>query len=90
MLENSGRHAVAGAVAAGATIMLLLTDGGPDHNLTFAVVQASHITTFLHLNLDVILRTAPNNWRNPVERSMSTLNLALQNVALSRCVAMGS
>lgn len=71
--------------------MLLLTDAGPDHNLAFAVVQASHTVTFLHLNLDVLLCTVPNNyWRNPVERSMSTLNLALQNVALSRCVAMGS
>ena len=87
VLENSGpwRHAeeleraVADAVTASATVVLLLTDGGPDHNLTFAVVQASHIATCLHLNLDVLLRTVPNNsWRNPVERSMSTPNLALQ------------
>ena len=41
-------------------ILMLYTDGGPDHCLTY------------------------HSWRNPVERIMSILNLALQLVGLMR------
>lgn len=68
-------------------ILLLLTDGGPDRNLKRATVIASHISLFLKHDLDMLIvaRTVPYlSFRNPVERVMSVLNLALQNVSLCR------
>ena len=68
-------------------ILMLLTDGGPDRNLKRATVIASHISLFLKHDLDmlVVARTVPHlSFRNPVERVMSVLNLALQNVSLCR------
>ena len=68
-------------------IVLLLTDGGPDRNLKRATVIASHISLFLKHDLDmlVVARTIPHlSFRNPVERVMSVLNLALQNISLCR------
>ena len=62
-------------------VLFLHSDGGPDHRLTYTLVQASLIATFLRLDLDFLCaaRTAPSHsWRNPVERIMSTLNLGLQ------------
>ena len=67
--------------------LLLYTDGGPDHRLTYLSVQLSLIALFLNLNLDILCaaRTAPNqSWRNPVERMMSIVNLGLQSVGLMR------
>ena len=58
-------------------VLLLYSDGGPDHRLT---VQISLIALFLKLDLDFLCaaRTAPSHsWRNPVECIMSTLNLGL-------------
>lgn len=64
-----------------------MTDGGPDHRVTFETVKLSLVQLFISLNLDMLvaLRTAPNHsWMNPAERCMSVLNLALQHVALAR------
>ena len=68
-------------------ILCLMTDGGPDHRLTYETVKTSLLLLFLQLDLDslVAIRTAPNNsWVNPAERCMSVLNLALQHSALAR------
>lgn len=68
-------------------ILLLYTDGGPDHCITYVSVQASLICLFKALNLDylVAMRTAPmQSYCNPVERIMSILNLAFQSVGVMR------
>ncbi|PKB93648.1 hypothetical protein RhiirA5_387116, partial [Rhizophagus irregularis] len=68
-------------------ILLLYTDGGPDHRCTYGSVQISLIALFLKGNFDFLaaVRTAPyHSWANPAERIMSILNLALQGVALKR------
>ncbi|SMN01555.1 hypothetical protein SPONL_2127 [uncultured Candidatus Thioglobus sp.] len=70
-----------------APILVLVTDGGPDHRITFASVKISLLALFLGLNLDMLIavRTCPyQSWTNLVERVMSTLNLALQNMSLAR------
>ena len=68
-------------------ILLLYTDGGPDHRCTYGSVQISLLALFLKGNFDFLaaVRTAPyHSWANPAERMMSILNLALQGVALKR------
>ena len=68
-------------------ILLLYTDGGPDHRVTYVSVQASLICLFRSLNLDylVAMRTAPmQSYCNPVERIMSLINLAFQSVGVMR------
>ena len=68
-------------------ILMLYTDGGPDHRLTYISVQLTLIALFLSRDLDMVVavRTPPyHSWRNPVERIMSILNLALQSVGLMR------
>ncbi|GET60495.1 hypothetical protein GLOIN_2v1773127 [Rhizophagus irregularis DAOM 181602=DAOM 197198] len=68
-------------------ILLLYTDGGPDHRCTYGSVQISLIALFLKGNFDFLaaVRTAPyHSWANPAECIMSILNLALQGVALKR------
>ena len=68
-------------------ILAIMTDGGPDHRLTYETVKASLVEVFMQLDLDMLvaIRTAPNHsWVNPAERCMSILNLALQHVALAR------
>ena len=50
-------------------------------------VQLSYIALFLTRDLDylVAVRTPPyNSWKNPAERVMSELNLALQTVGIMR------
>ena len=67
-------------------ILVLVTDGGPDHRLTYASVKVALLSLFMSLDLDMIIavRTCPyQSWTNLAER-MSTLNLALQNVSLCR------
>lgn len=67
--------------------LLLFTDGGPDHRVTYGAVKCSLIILFKQLNLDILIaaRTAPgHSWLNPAERIMSLLNIAFQNVALHR------
>lgn len=68
-------------------ILLLYTDGGPDHRLTYLSVQLSLMAIFLELDLDFLcaVRTPPqHSWKNPVERIMSILNIALQGVGCMR------
>ena len=68
-------------------ILILYTDGGPDHRTNYKSVQMALIIEFLALDLDMLIavRTAPSqSYYNPAERVMSTLNLGLQNVALER------
>jgi hypothetical protein len=68
-------------------ILMLYSDGGPDHRTNYVSVKVAAILVFVALDLDMYcaVRTAPHgSWANPAERIMSTLNLALQNVALSR------
>ena len=69
------------------SILLLVTDGGGDHNVTHASVQASLVALFIDLDLDFLcaMRTCPTqSWTNLAERVMSILNIALQHCALER------
>ena len=68
-------------------VLLIYTDGGPDHCSNYMSVKLSLIALFRSLNLDMLaaLRTAPSNsWANPVERIMSIINIGLQGVGLMR------
>nr|XP_022306505.1 uncharacterized protein LOC111112916 isoform X2 [Crassostrea virginica] len=68
-------------------ILCMYSDGGPDHRVTYLSVQLSIICLFLSGNYDMIIaaRTPPmGSWKNPPERIMSILNLALQAVGLIR------
>ena len=68
-------------------ILMIYSDGGPDHRVTYGSVQVSLICLFILLDLDMLVaaRNAPGqSWVNLAERVMSILNLALQNCALSR------
>ena len=61
-------------------ILLLYTDGGLDHRLTYISVKLSRIDLFLERDLDYLcaVRTPPHHsWKNPVERIMSILNITL-------------
>lgn len=69
------------------SVLIVFTDGGPDHRVTYESVKLSLVAIFMELDLDMIiaLRTAPHHsWVNPAERVMSVLNLALQHAALQR------
>ena len=69
------------------TVMVVVSDGGPDHRITFVSVQVALIILFMSLDLDMLVcaRTCPyQSWQNMAERVMSTLNLALMNVSLGR------
>ena len=62
-----------------------MTDRGPEHRTTFNSAKIPLILMFHKLNLLVALTTAPNqSYINLVERIMSLLNFAYQNVALER------
>ncbi|XP_046341796.2 uncharacterized protein LOC124122725 [Haliotis rufescens] len=68
-------------------ILIMYTDGGPDHRTTFGSVQLAMIAMFAWLDLDMLItaRRAPmGSWANLAERVNSVLNLALQNVSLER------
>ena len=68
-------------------VLLLYTDGGPDHRLTYISVQLTLMSLWLNLDLDFLcaIRTPPqHSWKNPVERIMSIINLALQGVGVMR------
>ena len=68
-------------------IMVLVSDGGPDHRVTFGSVQVANICMLQALDLDMLVCvcTCPyQSWQNIAERVMSTLNFALQNVSLAR------
>jgi hypothetical protein len=68
-------------------IFFSLTDGGPDHRLTFLSVQLTLIALALHHDFDYMhyVRTAPHgSFLNPVERIMSILNLGLYGLGIAR------
>lgn len=68
-------------------IMVVVSDGGPDHRVTFGSVKVANLCLFQALDLDMLVcvRTCPyQSWQNLAERVMSTLNFALQNVSLAR------
>ena len=68
-------------------ILITISDAGPDHRITFPSVKLSLIALFRALDLDMLksVHTCPyQSWTNLAERVMSTLNLALQHVALAR------
>ena len=68
-------------------VLILYSDGGPDHRVTYTSVKLALIALYLELNLDYLIaaRTAPyHSFRNPAERVMSVLNLGLQSVGLAR------
>ena len=57
-------------------ILMIYSDAGPDHCLTYHSVQLSLISVFVNLDQDMLIaaRTAPgHNWANPVEWLMSLL-----------------
>ena len=63
-----------------------MSDGGPDHCITYVSVQLSLICLFMALDLDmlVVARTCPYQSRKIiVECVMSTLK-ALMNIALAK------
>ena len=67
-------------------VLLVYSDGGPDHNVKFVTVWLAHILLFLACDLDFLIaaRTCPQqSWRNCVEKIMSILNLAMYGVAFS-------
>ncbi|KAL7547981.1 hypothetical protein ACHAWF_011257 [Thalassiosira exigua] len=69
------------------SVLVLQTDGGPDHSMKRIAVKLALVAMFKELNLDrlVALRGAPNGSAgNIVERSMSVLNLPLAHVSLAR------
>ena len=68
-------------------VLLLYTDGGPDHNVKFATVWLVLICLFRAADLDFLIasRTCPTmSWKNVVEKIMCVLNLALYGVTLVR------
>ena len=59
-------------------LLLLYSDGGPDHRVTYHATKLALISLFIENDLDMLIvcRTAPNNsWANVVERVMSIINL---------------
>ena len=71
-------------------MLLIYTDGGPDHRCcTYVSVKLAYISLFLNLDQEVLiaLRTAPSNsWANPVERVMSIVNTGLQGEDFEKAI----
>ena len=68
-------------------VLFIYTDGGPDHRLSYLSVKLALVCLFIAGDYDMIVagRTPPmSSWKNPPERIMSILNLALQCVGLMR------
>ena len=56
-------------------ILVLVTDGGPDHHLTYTSVKVALLALFIALNVDMLvaIRTCPyQSWTNLAERVMLT------------------
>ena len=52
------------------SVLIIVSDGGPDHRLLYGSVQVSLLALFLRLNLDMLIaiRTCPyQSWTNPAE-----------------------
>ena len=68
--------------------LILFTDGGPEHLLTYESVRTALCVLFKrnpHIDALIAIRTAPGqSYMNPVERTMSLCNIGLSNLALSR------
>eukprot|EP00956_Cyclotella_meneghiniana_P040123 scaffold187460_cov36-Cyclotella_meneghiniana.AAC.1 len=63
-------------------VLVLQTDGGPDHSIKFLNTKMALLALFLKMNLDhlLVLRGAPNGSAyNKIERAMSPANAALSN-----------
>ena len=72
-------------VNSGYPVQLENTGGSPDYNTTFWTVKTAHVMKLTMLDLLVGARTAPShNYVSMAERSMSLLNLSLQNSAFAR------
>ena len=87
MTELICTHFSADGKTSSCSIAVVVSDGGPDHRVTFGSVQVASLAMFRALDLDMLVcvRTCPyQSWQNVAERAMSTLNLALQNVSLAR------
>ena len=68
-------------------IIILYTDGGPEHRTNFLSVKIAASFLFLSLNPDMLLhlRTAPgHSYRNPPERVNCILNLGLYGMGVMR------
>lgn len=68
-------------------MLIIVSDGGPDHRVTYLSVKVVMIALFRALNLDMLVcaKTCPHqSWQNIAERIMPTLNLAVMNVSLCR------
>ena len=71
----------------GKPILVVFSDGGGDHRLTFLSVQLGFVSLFVKYKLAYIVagRCAPcQSYIDPVERVMSLLNLGLQTVGVMR------
>lgn len=71
------------------TVLVLQTDGGPDHSLKRLATKMALIALFKELDIDhlAVLRSAPNGSAgNKIERAMSVLNLPLAHTATKRGV----
>lgn len=67
--------------------LMLYSEGGPDHRITYHAVKLSFIVLFKNLDLDSLAagRTASgHHWLSTAKRIMSILYIALQIVALMR------
>lgn len=75
------------ATGSNKSVLVVMSDGGPDHRLSYGSMQVALLALFIRLNLDVLIAvcTCPyQSWSNTADRVMSLLNLALQNVSLER------
>jgi len=69
------------------SVLLMMADGGHEHNMRNGSVQVSLASLFLNGDWDMVVavRTAPgHSWENPVERIMAILNIAFNGVAVER------
>ena len=68
-------------------VLVVESDGGPDHRVTFGSVKFASLTLFKAPDLDMLICIwifPYPSWTNVAERIMYTLNLALQDVSLAR------
>ena len=67
--------------------LFLVTNGAPEHNVTFHSVKIPLMVIFAELNLEslVAIRSAPgHSYLSIMERVVSIPNISFQNVALER------
>ena len=68
-------------------IIIIYTDGGPEHRTNFLSVKIAIISLQKSLNCDMVLalRTAPgSSYRNPSERVNCKLNVGLYGIGVMR------